>query len=106
MEELQNFALDTDDNFHNLLNTFHEVSIYSYKLKKETYNYTLDNLFSYIINNGIKLLDTFEYFIVKNCSKIPKELGLNEINLNNLIEQAYYLYSGKMLSFLLFRMFR
>ena len=94
MKELQNSALDAEDSFNDILNKTFEVSIYAYKLtKNELFNYTLDNIFFYIINNGIKLLDKFEYFIGRNCKAIPKQLGLNEINLKNLIEQAYYLYS-------------
>ena len=70
------------------------IEIYVYKFEEtEKFNFTLDNLFSYIINNGIKLMDTFDYFIVNDCGDIPEELGLNEINLKNLIEKAYDLYN-------------
>ena len=37
-------------------------------------------------------MDQFNLFISSDCQDIPKELGLKEINLYNLIEITYYLY--------------
>jgi hypothetical protein len=91
MEDLKNIASQIEEES---INEKFLIEIYVYKFEEtEKFNFTLDNLFSYIINNGIKLMDTFDYFIVNDCGKIPEELGLKEINLKNLIEKAYDLYS-------------
>jgi len=91
MEDLKDIASQIEDES---MNEKFMIEIYVYKFEEtEKFNFTLDNLFSYIINNGIKLMDTFDYFIVNDCGKIPEELGLNEINLKNLIEKAYDLYN-------------
>ena len=92
IEQIRNVTSFMDDSYQKIINEKHEVEIYAYKFEQtEKFNYTLDNIFSYIINNGIKLMDTFNYFISNEC-EINKDLGLKEINLKNLIEQAYYLY--------------
>ena len=46
-----------------------------------------------MINNEIKLIDKFDYFVNNDCKVVPNELGINEINLKNLIEQSYYFYT-------------
>ena len=93
MEELKSYATNINEDYEVTINEKYLVEIYVYKFEEtDKFNFTLDNLFSYIINNGIKLMDTFDYFVVNNCSKISRELGLNEINLKNLIEKSYFLY--------------
>ena len=94
MEILKDFSIFKDDNYENLINKEYELNLYVYKFEeKEVYNYTLDNIFFYIINNGIKLMDSFDIFVKNECKEIPKQLGLYEINLKNLIEQTYNLYN-------------
>ena len=84
-----------DKNFKDILNQRYENEIYVYKFKKtEIYKFNFDNLLSYIINCGIKLMDHYSYFNSSSCKEIPKELGLNEINLKNLIELTYFLYNS------------
>ena len=41
----------------------------------------------------MKLMDKFNYFMVVECKEISKELGINEINLKNVIEQTYYFFN-------------
>jgi hypothetical protein len=43
----------------------------------------------YILNNQIKLMNKFSYFYDYQCKDIPEELGIDEVNLKNLIEQTY-----------------
>ena len=94
MEKLKEVSFALTGSYEELINEIHIVEIYSYKFEEtDQYNYTLDNIFSYIINNGIKLMDSFNYFVSNDCGPISKDLGLKEINLKNLIEQSYYLYN-------------
>ena len=94
MQQLKETTSIIDEKYSDIFNRKYEVNIYIYKFdQNEKLNYTLDNFFAYIINNGIKLMDQFDYFINNNCEEISKELGLNESNLKNLIETTYYLYS-------------
>ena len=37
-------------------------------------------------------MNSYDYFINNDCTLISKDLGLNEINLKNLIEQSYHFY--------------
>jgi len=67
--------------------------------EKEIYDFNFDNIITFLINSIIKILDRFDYFIDNSCGDIPKELGLNETNLNNLIEQAYYFYNSNISGF-------
>ena len=72
MEDLKDIASQIEDES---MNEKFMIEIYVYKFEEtEKFNFTLDNLFSYIINNGIKLMDTFDYFIVNDCGKIPEEI--------------------------------
>ena len=100
MEQLRDATSGLSDSFEKVISEKHIVDIYTYKLEEtEKYNYTLDNIFSYIINNGIKLMDKFNDFVINDCVNISKDLGLKEINLKNLIEQSYYLYNLNLNSF-------
>jgi len=82
------------EEFQKIIKKQYEVKIYFYKYEEpEIYQYNLNNLFYYIVNNEIKLIDKFNYYYDNTCKNIPKELGLNEVNLKNLIEQAYYFYN-------------
>ena len=87
---------------HYLENYFKEIVnnniityLYIYKYNETLqYNFNIENLFLFLINNIIKILDQFTYFTnASTCKEIPKELGLNEINLKNMIEQSYYFYN-------------
>ena len=103
MQNLKTYSYQIGEDFNSVVNKRNEVKIYSYKFEEpDIFNYNLDNLFCYIINNQIKLLDTFSYFVKRECKGEPisqKELGLNEINLKNLIETSYYLYKLDLNSF-------
>ena len=96
MADLKTLSYEINGEFSKIVNERHKVPIYSYNFEEpDIFDYNLDNMFSYIINNQIKLLDTFSYFIKINCNNepIPRELGLNEYNLKNLIGTSYYLYN-------------
>ena len=72
---------------------FVELSIYN-KNETENYVYTFDNFLIFLINNGYFILDKFLYYTnVTSCKEIPEELGIDEINLQNFIEQSYNLYN-------------
>jgi hypothetical protein len=92
--QLKDISFSLTGSYEEMINEIHIVEIYLYKFEEtDQYNYTLDNIFSYIINNGIKLMNSFNYYVSNDCGPISKDLGLKEINLKNLIEQSYYLYN-------------
>ena len=73
----------------------HKIGLFVYKFNDtENYNFNVDNLLTFLINTGIKILDTYTYFNKSECYNLPKELGLNEINLKNLAEISYYIYNS------------
>jgi len=67
--------------------------------EKEVYDFNFDNIITFLINSIIKIMDRYDYFIDDSCKDISKELGLNETNLNNLIEQAYFFYKSNISGF-------
>ena len=85
-------TISSNYEFKDIINKRYQTNIYFYKLIKN-YKYNLNDLFYYMVNCGIKLMNSFDYFIQNDCNEIPKELGLKEINLKNLIEQSYYFYN-------------
>ena len=97
IQDMKTFAYQVTGDFEKAVKKRYKVGIYSYKFSEsEIFDYNLDNMFSYIINNQIKLLDKFDYFHNTNCETIKTELGLQEINLKNLIETSYFLYKLKL----------
>ena len=72
------------------------INLYIYKYNETVkYNFNIDNILVFLINNQIKILDKYHYFTnVTTCKEISKELGLNEIDLKNLIEVSYYIYNS------------
>ena len=95
LEGQKNIASSLSEDFKNIILGKHQVGIYVYKFNDtEKYNFNVDNLITFLINTGIKIIDTYNYFLKEECYKIPKELGLNEINLKNLIEMSYYFYNS------------
>ena len=93
MEIIKN-NISSDEQLQDIIKEKYEIDLYFYKYEEpEKYFFNLKDLFYNIFNNGIKILDSFDYFINNNCEEISKELGLNEICLKNLIEQTYYLYN-------------
>ena len=72
----------------------HDVEIYFYQYEKpEKYKYNLNNMFYYIVNAEIKLMDKYSYYYDDKCKDIPKELGVNEVTLKNLIEMTYNFFN-------------
>ena len=77
-----------------IINKEHDVEIYFYQNEEpEKYKYNLKCMFYYVINTEIKLMNDFNYFYDDQCKDIPKELGIKEINLKNLIEITYNFYN-------------
>ena len=72
----------------------YRIGLNVYKFNEtEDYNFNMDNLITFLINTGIKMIDTYSEYDANNC-KIPAELGLPQINIKNLIEIAYYVYKS------------
>ena len=97
MKELKNTVSSTIEEFNEIINEQYEVKIYYYQLDEpQKFKFNLKNIFYYIVNNEIKIKNKFSYFIKNDCKEISKELGVDEINLKNLIEQTYFFYNLKL----------
>ena len=95
LEAQKNMVSELSQDFKNIVLDKHPVEIHVYKFNDtEKYNFNVDNLITFLINIGIKIIDIYYDLIKDECYKIPKELGLNEINLKNLIEISYYFYNS------------
>ena len=90
-KNLSNY-LGTD--FKDILKKEFNIELYIYKYKEtQPYQFKLANILNFLINSQINLLDKYSYFTdISSCKEIPKELGLNEIDLKNLIELSYKFY--------------
>ena len=87
----------TIEELNEVINDKYEVEIYYYQTDEpQKFKYNLKNIFYSIVNNEIKIKNKFSYFINNDCKEIPKELGVNEINLKNMIEQSYFFYNLKL----------
>jgi len=94
MEELKTTVSSTDEEFREIINNYYEFEVYFYKLDEpQKYKYNIKNIFYSMVNNEIKIMNKFDYFINDDCKEIPKELGINEVNLKNMIEQTYFFYN-------------
>jgi len=97
MEKLKTTISSNVEEFNEVINDLYVVEVYYYLLDEPLKNkFNLKNIFYSIVNNEIKIKNKFNYFINNDCTKIPKELGINEINLKNMIEQTYYFYNLKL----------
>ena len=95
LEAQKNESTFLGDDFKNIITSKQQIELYFYKFDEtEKYYFNLDNLLTFLINIGIKILDTYSYFSPNNCQDIPKEIGFNETNLKNLIEISYYFYNS------------
>ena len=93
MVELNNYIPKLGNYYNTMINKNYEVEILTYKSKvPKKISYTLDNIFAYIINNSIKLLNKIDDFKNNNCEDISEEIGLDELNLQNLIEMTNLLH--------------
>ena len=90
----KNLSHYLSNEFRNILKKHFNIELYIYKYNKtKNYKYNLDNLLLFLINNEIKVLQKYSYFTNSTeCKNIPKELGLNEIDLKNLAEVSYLVY--------------
>ena len=90
-KNLSNY-LGTD--FKDIVKKEFNIELYIYKYKEtQPYKFKLANILNFLINSQINLLDKYSYFTdISSCKEIPKELGLNEIDLKNLIELSYIFY--------------
>jgi len=93
MEVLKTTVSSTIEEFSEIINNHYEFEIYFYQIDEpQKYRYNLKNIFYSIVNNEIKIMNKFDYFINDDCKEITKELGINEVNLKNMIEQCYFFY--------------
>ena len=96
-EVLKTTIASTIEELNEVINDKYEVEIYYYQTDEpQKFKYNLKNIFYSIVNNEIKIKNKFSYFINNDCKEIPKELGVNEINLKNMIEQSYFFYNLKL----------
>ena len=70
-----------------------EMNVYKFDYAEE-YNFNLDNIITFLMNTGIKIIDSYSDFYPDNCKNISKELSLGEVNLKNMIEISYYFYNS------------
>ncbi len=63
--------------------------------ENEKYDFSFDNIMTFLVNSIIKMIDMYDYFTSLNCQNISQILGLNETKLHNLIEQAYNFYTSE-----------
>ena len=88
------------NDFQQILYEKHTIYLDIHRFEeKEIYDFNFDNIITFLINSIIKIMDRYDYFIDDSCQEISKELGLNETNLNNLIEQAYFFYTSNISGF-------
>ena len=93
LEIQKNLTAYLGKDFNNILNRRFVVEFNVHRLAiRDTYDFTLDNLITYIITSIIRLMDLYDIFISTDCKEIPKEVGLNETKLHNLITQTYNFY--------------
>ena len=95
LESQKNDSSNLGPDFEQTLYKKHtiELSVHRFE-EKEIYDFNFDNIITYLINSIIRIIDRYDYFLENGCREISKELGLNETNLYNLIEQSYYLYNS------------
>jgi len=93
-EVLKTTIASTVEEFNEIINEQYEVEVFYYKSDEpQKFKYNLKNIFYSIVNNEIKIKNKFNYFINNDCKEIPRELGVDEINLKNMIEQSYFFYN-------------
>jgi hypothetical protein len=94
---LKTTVASTIEEFNGIINEQYEVEVYYYQSDKpEKFKFNLKNIFYSMVNNEIKIKNKFSYFINNDCKEITKELGVDEINLKNMIEQTYFFYNLKL----------
>ena len=97
LEKQKNDASSLEEDFKPILKKKNQIGLNVYKFKEnEKYDFNFDNIVTFLINIGIKMIDTYTEYKPNDCKKIPKELELSEINLKNLIEMSYYIYNSTM----------
>ena len=67
--------------------------------EKEKYDFSFDNIMTFLVNSIIKMIDMYDYFVSLKCQNITTIVGLNETKLQNLIDQAYNLYISNISGF-------
>ena len=75
-----------------------ELNVHRFE-EKEKYDFTFDNIMTFLVNSIIKVIDQDDYYISLNCKEIPKIVGLNETKLQNLIDQTFNFYISNISGF-------
>ena len=100
LENQKNESLYLGEDFKQILSKKFQIGLNVYKFTDtEKYNFNLDNLVTFLINTGIKVIETYSEFSPNDCKTISKDLELPQINLKNLIEIAYYICSSEINGF-------
>jgi len=83
------------ENFKSILNQRNLINFDVYRFNETvTYFFNYDNFLLSIINSGYYLLKILLNITnVSTCIEIPREPGIDEINVNNYIEQLYNFYN-------------
>ena len=101
LEHQKNESSYLGTDFEQILYKKHTIELAVHRFEeKEIYDFNFDNIITFLINSIIKIIDRYDYFLENGCGEIIKELGLNETNLYNLIEQSYYLYNSDINGFI------
>ena len=88
------------EDFSNILTQKFPFELYVHRIpEKEKYDFSLDNIMTFLVNSIIKMIDMYDYFSSLKCQNISKIIGLNETKLQNLIEQSYNLYISNISGF-------
>ena len=95
LETQKNESSYLGPDFDQILYKKHTIELAVHRFEeKEVYEFNFDNIITFLINSIIKIIDRYDYFLENGCKEILTELGLNETNLYNLIEQSYYFYNS------------
>lgn len=81
------------EDFSDILTKKYPVELEVHRIpEKEKYEFSFDNIMTFLVNSIIKMVDIYHYFISLTCKEITPIMGLNETKLHNLIEQSYNFY--------------
>ena len=98
LESLKNELSTLGEHFQKIIFEKHPIEMNIYRsFEPDIYNFNLDNIITFLMNTGIKIVDNFSEFYPENC-KI-KFLELGGVNIKNLDDISYYLYNSNIIGY-------